>query len=59
MQSDIDLLADYRVRNVRSSEEVVEKGRRLLQANRIEKLGDEGSQHLRRGGARMTSACLG
>jgi tetratricopeptide (TPR) repeat protein len=42
MQTTAELLADYRVRNVRASEEIVEKGRKLLENNGVRKLGDEG-----------------
>jgi hypothetical protein len=41
-----ETLADYRVRNIRASEEVVEKGSYILEHNGISKLGSEGTFHL-------------
>lgn len=41
-----ETLADYRVRNVRASEEVFEKGSYILQHNGVSKLGSEGTHSL-------------
>ena len=39
--SDIAILATYRSRNVRNSEEIFNKGKAILQSNRINSMGSE------------------